>query len=128
MAPASQAVVQRKLGRASTRGAEAVARAAGTAFTWDSEKRHRVPAVSHTPHLCDEVAALTVHAEVFGWVAQTPQLGYSADSSVRPAFPEAGGWAVSPADIGGAGRPTGSRRPLPPHSSSLPQLLGPAPR
>lgn len=97
------------------------------------EAAQQVPSASHTPHLCDRWRSLTVHAEVFSWVPQTPQLGYSADSPVRLAFPEAGGWAASPADGRWAGGLTGSRRPLaastPPRSSPLPfQLLGLASR
>lgn len=81
------------------------------ASTRDSERGStRAPSASHAPHACDKVP--DGPAEVFRLVAETPRLWHGADAPVRPACPEAGGWAVRPADTRGQAAP-------PPGAASL---------
>lgn len=67
----------------------------------------REPRLPRTPRM-RVTRSLTVRAEVFRRAAQTPRLWHGADAPVRPACPEAGGWAVRPADTRGQVAPPGA--------------------
>lgn len=71
----------------------------------------REPRLPRTPRM-RVTRSLTVRAEVFRRVAETPRLWHGADAPVRPACPEAGGWAVRPTDTRGQAAP-------PPGAASL---------
>lgn len=67
----------------------------------------REPRLPRTPRM-RVTRSLTVRAEVFRRAAQTPRLWHGADAPIRPACPEAGGWAVRPADTRGQVAPPGA--------------------